>query len=88
MCTRQKYIYNKYLHKSILVKCGKCEACQQEKAAHRASRIRNNCSFGLVPLFITLTYTNDYVPYLTFSELDSVSNCFGVHRSKTHRYYL
>lgn len=69
------------------MKCGKCEACQQEKAARRASRIRNNCSFGLVPLFITLTFTNDYVPYLTYQELDSVSNFFGVHRSKVHRYY-
>lgn len=87
MCTHQKYIYNKYIHKSILVKCGKCEACQQEKAARRASRIRNNCSFGLIPLFVTLTFTNDYVPYLTYDELDSVTNFFGVHRSKTHRYY-
>ena len=87
MCTHQKYIYNKYIHKTILVKCGKCEACQQEKAARRASRIRNNCSFGLVPLFITLTYTNDYVPYLRYSEFDFPTNFFGVHRSKAHRYY-
>lgn len=52
-----------------MVKCGKCPACQQEKACARSNRIRNNVSSGTIALFITLTYANDYVPYIKKSDL-------------------
>ena len=61
-------IWNPYSRKKVLVKCGKCEACQQEAACRRSNRIRNHVHDGNIQLFITLTYTNDYVPYIKFSE--------------------
>ena len=61
MCTNSRFIWNPYARKKILVKCGKCDACKQEKALARSTRIRNNVTSGTIALFITLTYTNDYL---------------------------
>ena len=71
MCTNSRFIWNPYARKKILVKCGKCDACKQEKALARSTRIRNNVTSGTIALFITLTYTNDYVPYVKKSDLFS-----------------
>lgn len=65
MCTNLKRVYNKYVNKYLLVNCGKCEACQQEKASRRANRIRSSLSPGEICLFVTLTYHNDFVPYIS-----------------------
>lgn len=67
MCVNQKFIKTKY-GKTILAKCGKCEACLQEKADKRASRIRNN-SNGKMVLFVTLTYRNNQIPWIDLHEL-------------------
>lgn len=64
MCTNRRYINNRYIHRQILVDCGKCKACLQEKAVRRSSRIRNNISDGQICLFVTLTYDNRFVPYI------------------------
>ena len=60
MCEHSKYVHNKYIHKSILVSCGKCSACLQQKANARAQRIRNH-NDGRLCLFLTLTYDNRFV---------------------------
>lgn len=64
MCVRNKYVYNKYLGRSVLVKCGKCPACLQEKACELANRIRTHSRPGFIQFFITLTYSNEYLPYI------------------------
>lgn len=69
MCRNSKYIYNQYIHKSLLVSCGKCDACLQQKANARANRIRNHGSEGSLCLFLTLTYDNKYVPYIKKDDL-------------------
>ena len=86
MCINSRFIYNPYSKRSILVKCGNCECCQQEKAALRSNRIRNNMSFGTIALFVTLTYTNDYVPYIKRSDLASDSFDVNVYRNADFRY--
>lgn len=86
MCVNSRYIYNPYSRKSVLVKCGKCECCQQEKAVLRSNRIRNNVMQGTLTLFITLTYTNDYVPYVKRSELMGDSFDINVYRNADFRY--
>ena len=72
MCTHMRSIWNPYSRKNVLVKCGKCEACQQEAACRRANRIRNHVHDGNIQLFITLTYSNDFVPYVKFSEFEKL----------------
>ena len=68
MCIHQRYIKNCY-GKEILVKCGHCSACLQEKAIARTNRIRNTISVDTVPLFITLTYRNECIPYIKHNEI-------------------
>ena len=40
MCVNQYLTHNIYTGRDLYVKCGKCPACLQEKAAHRLSRIK------------------------------------------------
>ena len=64
MCTNQREITNKYTGHKLYVKCGKCPACLQEKAAHRVSRIKAQNSDATETYMLTLTYRNECVPYV------------------------
>lgn len=86
MCTHLHYIFNPYSRRKVLVPCGKCEACLQEKAFARANRIRNNVTDGTIALFITLTYANDYVPYVLRSDLCGEDAEINVYRNSTVRF--
>ena len=44
MCTNLRWIRNKYTDTRILVTCGHCKACLQEKANKRATRLKNEMS--------------------------------------------
>lgn len=81
----QRYIKNPYTGKDVYVKCGHCNACLQEKAARRTSRIRNNVATGQTALFVTLTYANMFVPYVLRSELKSFEFSVPVYRDATIR---
>lgn len=74
MCTNTRLVRNRYTHRSIRVSCGKCPACLQDKANKRANRIRNNSTFGYITLFVTLTYSNDFLPYIRRSEINDFSD--------------
>lgn len=69
MCVNQKKVFNKYIRTWIYTSCGKCPACQQQKAAFRANRIRMNYKEGFIPYFVTLTYDNFFVPYVNVGDL-------------------
>lgn len=85
MCLYQRYIKNPYTGKDIYVKCGHCNACLQEKASKRTSRIRNNVSSEQTALFVTLTYANIFVPYVCRSELKSFEFSVPVYRDASIR---
>lgn len=86
MCLNSRYIYNHFSRRHVLVKCGKCEACRQEKAFARAQRIKNNVTDGTIALFITLTYSNDYVPYCLKEDFLGDSDELLVYRDAECRY--
>lgn len=88
MCINVRYIYNRYIKKDVLVNCGKCEACLQSKADARAARIRNTCcGKELITLFVTLTYSNDYVPYIDVRGMMFGENFnVPIYRHKTGRF--
>lgn len=69
MCTHNRYITN-YYNDKIFVPCGKCPACLQERAIKRANMIRNSFPVGFVALFVTLTYKNEFIPYIDEDEVD------------------
>lgn len=85
MCTNRRWIYNPYSRRSVLVSCGKCEACLQEKACARSNRIRHEVSSGTIALFITLTYTNDYVPFIYEEDIKPFTD-INIYRCSSGRY--
>ena len=86
MCDYAKYVYNKYIRKSLLVECGKCPACLQRKANARAMRIRNH-NDGRLCLFLTCTYDNRFVPYVNVDDL-FVSGDLRDREIKLYRDYI
>ena len=63
MCNHKQKIYNPYLRQHLYVDCGHCPACEQLKANRRSNKIRCHAPSNTIPYFITLTYSNDYIPY-------------------------
>ena len=79
MCTHKKYVTNPYTGERLLVPCGKCAACLQEKANKRTVRIKNHCSDDLTCLFVTLTYRNECVPYIRYTDLINCNKSYDFH---------
>ena len=71
MCTNTRYITNCYNQK-ILVNCGLCPACLQEKAIKRSTLIRNSFPADTVALFVTLTYKNAFIPYIDYDYVERI----------------
>lgn len=94
MCINKKWIINRYTKKRVLVNCGHCEACQQEKAQKRTLRInfesRFNTPVNWVTLHCTLTYDNDNIPFIRDYDYDDFMNekinAIPVYRSMEKRY--
>lgn len=78
MCVSKRWIKN-YYGRDILINCGRCPACLQEKAINRTNRIRFNQNYdgSTVTLFVTLTYRNDCIPYFHRSDLFQHEDCNG-----------
>lgn len=71
MCTNSRFIVNKYDGRKYFVTCGHCDACKQEKAdAHVKRILHEQMTNSCLPVFITLTYENKYIPYIKKSEVD------------------
>ena len=73
MCTNLHYIFNKHIRRRILVPCGHCPACLQQKADARTMRIRNHFNKEQTCLFVTLTYDNKFVPCVKHNEIKEFS---------------
>lgn len=71
MCTNKVYIRDRYRINGTgnFFPCGRCEACRQAAADRRARRIRNEIHDGMTAYFVTLTYKNEYIPYVRKSDL-------------------
>lgn len=68
MCVNNKWIKTPYIKHPVLVPCGHCPACQQDKANKLARKIRDSVPKGYITLFVTLTYDNRFVPYIKASD--------------------
>lgn len=86
MCINTKFIRNPYTRDTLRVNCGKCPACLQQKASYRANRIRNNSRVGDITLFVTLTYKNEFIPYILEKDLADGVCELPVYRQKNIRY--
>ena len=76
MCLNKKWIYNKSDGKSYYVNCGHCDSCLEDKKRARVKRIEDAFKVsGISWFFVTLDYTNKYIPYLKHSDI--VKFCTG-----------
>uniref|UniRef100_A0AAU8B5C3 Replication initiator protein n=1 Tax=Dulem virus 264 TaxID=3145741 RepID=A0AAU8B5C3_9VIRU len=70
MCTNISKIRNKYTGQTLYVPCGRCSSCLQQKASRRAAKIKNHFWGNKAHCyFITLTYDNKSIPFLSYERL-------------------
>lgn len=87
-CLTPNRVYVRAQHRYIMSPCGHCQACQQAKSDARAARIRYTPAKGQITVFVTLTYSNEYVPYIRTGDLflNQENNEVPVYRNYDGRY--
>lgn len=78
MCYNVKHIRNKYSGQSVLVNCGHCPACRQQKADRLARRIKfeaKDCAEnGSIMMFVLLDYNRRSVPFVYSADIERLMN--------------
>lgn len=85
MCTNLRWIYNRHVDKKILVSCGHCEACLQEKANKRATRLKNEYNSKTLVLFVSLGYDRYSCPYVLHSDILNNEPTLPIYRDCSFR---
>lgn len=69
-CLHPNKIVNPYTQESLVVPCGKCEACRMSKSSRMALQCELEAATSNLVLFGTLTYAEEFIPTFTveFSE--------------------
>lgn len=63
-CLHPQRIVNKYTGEQLVVPCGRCSACGQNKSARLAFQCECECSVHKYNYLVTLTYANTFIPRL------------------------
>lgn len=66
-CLHPQKIMNPYTHESMIVPCGKCEACRLKKSYRSAFLCDLEAKSNKFTVFITLTYDNENIPRINFA---------------------
>lgn len=61
-CLNPQHIQNPYTKDSMIVGCGKCEACLLQKSSMRSLKCKLESLSHVYTYFVTLTYRNDSLP--------------------------
>lgn len=71
MCLRKVYVRD-VIRRGIgnYFDCGRCPSCRQKLANRRARKIKNHEQTFSTPYFITLTYSNDFIPYARREDIE------------------
>lgn len=75
-CKHPQLIYNKWLRDTVQVSCGKCSACLARKNNHYAPLIVNESACAVYTYFITLTYSDQFLPTCDLREYLNPNNRF------------
>lgn len=71
-CLSPKRILNPYTHEMVVVPCGHCKACNLNKANSMSFKCALEMQQHKYTLFITLTYSNRYIPRANFVDSTQV----------------
>lgn len=77
-CQNQREIINPYTGDKIVVPCGCCDACYYSNSVISENKVLAQSLLSKYCYFVTLTYSNRYVPYFTYkvsSFPDDESKC-------------
>lgn len=67
-CKYPVNIYDKIQGKYIQVPCGKCIFCCQARSRDWQNRLKKEFNFESINFFVTLTYDEDNLPYISYEE--------------------
>lgn len=73
MCVNKREIVNKYTSQSVYVDCGKCPECDYDKSQRYRSMLSSVDFSKYDVAFVTCTYDNRYMPYISKSDLLTAS---------------
>lgn len=65
-CLHPRTVFNPYTREQMVVSCGHCKACLLRKSSRYTSMCRLEALQHSFTYFITLTYSNDYLPKAYF----------------------
>ena len=87
MCTHNRWVINKYTKERVYAPCGHCKSCQLDKSYRLYSRLRNEVdNSDMFRLFVTLNYSNAFLPFARASEINIKSKGLNVYRMSSVRY--
>lgn len=69
-CLYPKRICNRSTGQIISVPCGKCTACLSLHSLSWVKRLQQECSYHKYTMFVTLTYSDDFLPVIMPDEID------------------
>lgn len=86
MCTHGSIVTNKFTNQSFYAPCRHCIECQTDKAAKQFARMMcHTYDDKKFVVFVTLNYSNQFLPYVKCDELASVREpgefSFNIYRS-------
>lgn len=61
-CLHPRVVYNRYTGKDLQCACGRCLACLMSRFQHHSLLTQMESSNNMFTLFVTLTYSNRYMP--------------------------
>lgn len=80
MCLNKRFVKNQYTGRSVLVKCGHCAACMQEKANNRKLRLLNHRPAGYDVYFFHLTYEDGFLPFFYIDDICELDTKVNIYR--------
>lgn len=80
-CERPKYVFSKQRNEFVRVACGKCDTCRMQKSYDWINRIEFEDVQHKYCFMVTLTYDDDHLPALFFSD-DMENLVFNRHPSE------
>lgn len=75
-CEHPIRVYNKYSKEYVWTSCGKCPTCKKARASRWTARLEEERKQHPYCMFVTLTYSNEYLPLYSFYET-KVDKLFG-----------
>lgn len=69
-CFHPRKVTNRYTHETLFVRCGTCPSCLVHRSNIQCALISNMSSYFKYAYFFTLTYSDEFVPRVSFEVVE------------------